>query len=125
MKEDSEHVIQCQAIQWIRQHTPYVCYAIPNGGSRGRRQGAALKAEGVLAGIPDIHIPALSLFIEMKTSIGKVSPIQKAMHERLRHDCQIVEVCRSVDDVIRVVTHHMEWRCGEKPTRQPIKKVKP
>jgi hypothetical protein len=124
MKE-SEHVIQCQAIQWIRQHTPYVCYAIPNGGSRGRRQGAALKAEGVLAGIPDIHIPALSLFIEMKTSIGKVSPIQKAMHERLRHDCQIVEVCRSVDDVIRVVTHHMEWRCGEKPTRQPIKKVKP
>ena len=123
MKE-SEHVIQCQAIQWIRQHTPYVCYAIPNGGSRGRRQGAALKAEGVLAGIPDLCIPALSLFIEMKTPTGKLSPVQKAMHERLRHDCQIVEVCRSVDDVIRVVTHHMEWRCGEKPTRQPIKKVK-
>jgi hypothetical protein len=123
MKEDSEHVIQRQAIQWIRQHTPYVCYAIPNGGSRGRRQGAALKAEGVLAGIPDIHIPALALFIEMKTSIGKVSPVQKAMHERLRADGQTVEVCRSVDDVIRVVTEHMQWRC-EKPTRQPIKKVK-
>jgi hypothetical protein len=122
MKE-SEHVIQCQAIQWIRQNTPYVCYAIPNGGSRGRRQGAALKAEGVLAGIPDLHIPLLALFIEMKTSIGKVSPIQKAMHEDLRRDGQIVEVCRSVDDVIRVVTHHMEWRCGKKPTRQPIRKV--
>jgi len=122
MKE-SEHVIQCQAIQWIRQHTPYVCYAIPNGGSRGRRQGAGLKAEGVLAGIPDLHIPALSLFIEMKTPTGKVSPVQKEMHERLRKDGQIVEVCRSVDDVIRVVTAQMEYRCGEKPTRQPIKKV--
>lgn len=122
---ESEHVIQCQAIQWIRQHTPYVCYAIPNGGSRGRRQGAALKAEGVLAGIPDIHIPALTLFVEMKTSIGKVSPVQKKMHERLRNDGQTVEVCRSVDDVMRVVTAHMEWRCGQKPTRQPIKKVKP
>lgn len=124
MKE-SEHVIQCQAIQWIRQNTPYVCYAIPNGGSRGRRQGAALKAEGVLAGIPDIHIPALSLFIEMKTGVGKVSPVQKDMHERLRKDTQIVEVCRSVDDVIRVVTEQMQWRCGETPTRQQIKKVKP
>ena len=122
MKE-SEHVIQCQAIQWIRQHTPYVCYAIPNGGSRGRRQGAALKAEGVLAGIPDLHIPLLALFIEMKTPIGKVSPVQKEMHERLRKDGQTVEVCRSVDDVMRVVTEHMEWRCGQKPTRQPIKKV--
>jgi hypothetical protein len=121
MKE-SEHVIQCQAIQWIRQNTPYVCYAIPNGGSRGRRQGAALKAEGVLAGIPDLCIPALSLFIEMKTSIGKVSPVQKAMHERLRHDGQIVEVCRSVDDVMRVVMIEM---APNVPTRQPIKKVKP
>lgn len=124
MKEDSEHVIQCQAIQWIRQNTPYVVYAIPNGGSRGRRQGAALKAEGVLAGIPDIHIPALALFIEMKTSTGKLSPVQKEMHERLRADGQTVEVCRSVDDVISVVTEQMGWRCGKKPTRQPIKKVK-
>lgn len=118
---ESEHVIQCQAIQWIRQNTPYVCYAIPNGGSRGRRQGAALKAEGVLAGIPDIHIPALALFIEMKTPVGKVSPIQKEMHGRLRKDGQTVEVCRSVDDVIRVVTEHM---APIAPTRQPIKKVK-
>lgn len=117
---ESEHVIQCQAIQWIRQNTPYVCYAIPNGGSRGRRQGAALKAEGVLAGIPDIHIPALALFIEMKTPVGKVSPVQKEMHERLRADGQTVEVCRSVDDVMRVVMIQM---APNVPTRQPIKKV--
>ena len=120
---ESEHAIQCQAIQWIRQNTPYVCYAIPNGGSRGRRQGAALKAEGVLAGIPDIHIPALSLFIEMKTAVGKVSPVQKEMHERLRKDCQIVEVCRSLEEVQDVVTSQMGWQHDQKPTRQPIKKV--
>lgn len=122
---ESEHVIQCQVIQWIRQYTPYVVYAVPNGGSRGRRQGAALKAEGVLAGIPDLHIPALSVFIEMKTGIGKVSPVQKAMHERLRKDGQTVEVCRSVDDVMRVVIDNMHRKRNEKPTRQPIRKVTP
>lgn len=121
MKE-SEHVIQCQAIQWIRQHTPYVCYATPNGGSRGRRQGAALKAEGVLAGIPDIHIPALALFIEMKTSTGKLSKVQKEVHEDLRRDGQTVEVCRSVNDVMRVVMIEM---APAVPTRQPIRKAKP
>ena len=120
---ESEHVIQCQAIQWIRQNTPYVCYAIPNGGSRGRRQGAALKAEGVLAGIPDIHIPALSLFIEMKTPTGKVSPVQKEMHEHLRRDGQAVHVCRSLEDVQDIVSVYMDRKRGEKPTRQPIKKV--
>ncbi len=45
------------------------------------------------------------------------------MGKKWDYDVPAVEVCRSVDDVIRVVTEHMQWRC-EKPTRQPIKKVK-
>lgn len=121
MVNESEHSIQCKAVQWIKQYTPYVVYAVPNGGKRNKLEAVRLRAEGVLAGIPDVHIPALALYIEMKTSIGKVSPVQKAMHERLRKDGQTVEVCRSVDDVMRVVMVEM---APNVPTRQPIKKVK-
>lgn len=117
---DSEHVIQRQAVQWIRQWTPYVCFAIPNGGKRGQLEAMRLKAEGVLAGVPDLCIPALSLFIEMKTDVGEVSAVQKEVHERLRRDGQTVEVCRSVEDVMRVVMIEM---APAVPTKQPIRKV--
>jgi hypothetical protein len=120
VKADSEHVIQRQAVQWIRQNTPYVVFAIPNGENRSRATGGRLKAEGVLAGVPDLCIPALSLFIEMKTDVGEVSPMQKEVHERLRKDGQTVEVCRSVEDVMRVVMIEM---APAVPTKQPIRKV--
>ena len=71
----TEHVEQREFVQWVRQYTPFLIYAIPNGGARGRSQGATLKAEGVLAGMPDLHIPELRLWIEMKASGGKVSPV--------------------------------------------------
>jgi hypothetical protein len=119
-KGPSEHVIQRTAVQWIRQWTPYVCFAIPNGENRSRVTGGRLKAEGVLAGVPDLCIPALSLFIEMKTDVGEVSPTQKEVHERLRKDGQTVEVCRSVEDVMRVVMIEM---APAVPVRQPLKKV--
>jgi hypothetical protein len=121
---DSEHVIQRQAVQWIRQSTPYVVFAIPNGENRSRVTGGRLKAEGVLAGVPDLCIPALSLFIEMKTDVGEVSPMQKAMHEDLRRDGQTVEVCRSVEEVIYQVTTQMALMMNAVPTKQPIRKVK-
>jgi hypothetical protein len=117
---ESEHVIQCKAVQWIKQYTPYVVYAVPNGGKRGKLEAMRLRAEGVLAGIPDIHIPALSLFIEMKTPTGKVSPVQKEMHERLRKDGQIVAVCYSTQQAIDVVTGIMHTR-GMVPARQPLR----
>ena len=41
-------------------------------------QGAALKAEGVQAGVPDLFVPAWSLWVEMKRETGGiVSPVQK------------------------------------------------
>jgi len=41
-------------------------------------QGAALKAEGVSPGVPDLHIPAWKLWVEMKRSMGGVvSPVQR------------------------------------------------
>jgi hypothetical protein len=43
-------------------------------------QGASLKAEGVVSGIPDLQVPEWLLWVEMKkVSGGIVSPAQKGM----------------------------------------------
>lgn len=106
-KPPTEHEIQRAAVQWIRQNTPYLVYAIPNGGRRGLREAGRLKAEGVVAGMPDLHVPALRLWIEMKTATGKVSPVQLAIHKRLRADGDFVVVCRSVEEVQHQVASAM------------------
>lgn len=102
---DNEHRIQCACIKLFRYLYPhYIIYAIPNGGQRNAIVAAKLKAEGVLAGIPDIHIPMArngyhSLYIEMKNGKkGTISDKQKDMIEKLKAEGNKVVVCRSVEE---------------------------
>ena len=76
---ESEHLQQVRLVSWFRRSYPGVrVFAIPNGGHRGASQGAALKAEGVQAGVPDLCVPAWNLWIEMKREAGGiVSPVQR------------------------------------------------
>ena len=76
---NSEHLEQVRMVSWFRKTYPNTrIFAIPNGGGRSMAQGAALKSEGVSPGVPDIFIPAWSLWVEMKRSTGgTVSPAQR------------------------------------------------
>ena len=76
---ESEHLQQVRLVSWFRRSYPGVrVFAIPNGGHRGASQGAALKAEGVQAGVPDLFVPAWLLWLEMKRETGGiVSPVQR------------------------------------------------
>lgn len=75
-KSGTEHGHQCAVMQWTvlnRKHLPQtrLLYAIPNGGDRARHVGAAMKAEGVKRGVPDLMLPVPvglyhGLYIEMK-----------------------------------------------------------
>ena len=65
------------------QRTPYarhfVMYHIPNGGRRDKITGARLKAEGVVAGVPDVFLASPrqgfhGLYIEMKRQRGGTAP---------------------------------------------------
>ena len=81
----SEHTEQVAVIQWFRlQHKKYAkcLFSIPNGGVRHIGTAVKLKAEGGMAGVPDLFlmIPAADyhgLFIEMKVKGGKLSDSQK------------------------------------------------
>ncbi len=107
----SEHIAQVQLVSWFRREYPTVrIFAIPNGGHRSAPQGAALKSEGVSAGVPDLYVPEWALWIEMKKLTGGVvSPAQKdwiAYLTRIDHKvivgrgfehakAQILEFCKT------------------------------
>ena len=75
---------------------------------------AKLKAEGVVAGVPDLflaipHGEYHGLWIEMKNGkAGRLSPSQKDMHARLRANKYKVEVCHSWLDFSRIITDYIK-----------------
>lgn len=75
----SEHLEQVRLVAWFRKTYPDTrIFAIPNGGARTGSQGLKFKSEGVSPGVPDLFIPAWSLWVEMKRQKGgTVSPDQK------------------------------------------------
>jgi hypothetical protein len=70
-----EHSEQVSFVKWFRAKYPHVLiFAIPNGAkfANGPTQWAILKAEGAVAGIPDLMVPEWKLVIEMKRPVGGV-----------------------------------------------------
>ena len=82
----TEHEEQREFVRWFRQTFPDVkILAIPNGSFRTKSTAVRLRAEGVLAGIPDLFVPEWSLWIEMKrTKGGRLSADQKETIQYLR-----------------------------------------
>jgi len=93
LSEDEEQILFCR---WMRmQHPELKFFAIPNGGKRSIVTATKLKMSGVSAGVPDIFIPALKLFIEMKRAKGGVvSEFQKKWIEYLNTCGYKAVICR-------------------------------
>ena len=56
MKHEESH-IQRNCVKWFRLAYPKLArllFAVPNGGKRGIREAAIMKAEGVVAGVADL-----------------------------------------------------------------------
>lgn len=112
---DHEHNLQVACVQWFRMQYPHhLIYAIPNGGQRNAIVAAKLKAEGVTAGIPDLHIPTArngyhSLYIEMKNGKkGRLSEHQKQTIKRLQDAGHKVAVCRNIQEFINEVNNYLQ-----------------
>lgn len=101
----SETVEQEGFVNWFRNRFPGVLiYAIPNGGHRAHSVALRLKAEGVVPGVPDLHVPDWRLWIEMKREKGGVvSADQKDMIRYLEGIGHKVIVGRGARDASRQV----------------------
>lgn len=96
----------------------------PNGGYRHKATAGKLKDQGVKSGVPDVlivrpflgpngslwddgepvDVPFSGLAIELKMPKGTVRASQRQWHETLRSCGWRVEVCRSLDEVVKLVT---------------------
>lgn len=108
-----ESKIQQECVRWFRlQYPNLLIYAIPNGGKRGIITASIMKAEGVIAGAADVHIPIArgkyhSLYIEMKSQTGKQQPSQVEFQKKVESFGNAYMVCRSFDEFQATVTGYL------------------
>ena len=102
MARNSEAQIQAAIVAWARTCAPQaICFSVPNGGLRSKREAALLKWTGVLAGVPDLCVLACGEphFIEVKAEKGRPSLEQNEFFASLDDQNIPWIIARSIDDV--------------------------
>jgi hypothetical protein len=95
-------------------------FAIPNAQKLSfldRKKAAIsmtkLKKTGLKAGVPDLFIPIPSgkyhgMFIELKTSKGKLTSEQKEWIGKLSSNGYFAICCYSIDDALKQISYYLE-----------------
>lgn len=115
----TEHQHQVRVVQWclfeaspaIRLRSAQI-YAIPSGGHRNPAVAAQLKAEGVVRGIPDLHLPVAAgghhgLYIEMKKFGGRPSPEQLIRIGQLRKNGYRAVIAVGWREAVAIITDYL------------------
>lgn len=89
-----------------------VLMAFPLQGARTKANGARLKAEGMRRGTNDVLLCCarggkIGLWLENKTSVGKLTPEQKSFQELMRGQGYEVAVARSFDEAQLIVMKYL------------------
>lgn len=114
----AEDKIQASIVAYIRAVAPQcICFAVPNGGLRSKREAAKLKWTGTLAGVPDLIVLAphgVTIGIEVKAPGGKPSREQIAIGEEMLTLGHWWHLARSIDDA-REILKRAEVEMREAP----------
>ena len=104
-EEDEFHI---SVIDYLELVLPKDCvvHHSPNEGKRGWNAQRKMKTHGTVAGWPDLELlyKGKMYFIELKTTKGRVRPVQFDCHQRLYEAGSTVFVCRSIDEVGNALT---------------------
>ena len=111
----TESKIQSACVNEFRRLFPkyaMVLFAIPNGGARDAKTGYWLKQEGVIAGVPDLLLAVpkgkyASLYIEIKSPIGRQTKEQILMQVELEHHGNKYVICRNVEQFIEEIQNYL------------------
>lgn len=112
----SEHDLQVQCVNWFRLVYPQyaqLLFAIPNGGYRSKTTARYMKAEGQLAGVPDLFLAVAKhknhgLWVEMKNGkAGRVSDRQTEMMKLLWEQGYECRIARSREDFEAIINEYL------------------
>lgn len=94
-------------VAWLRARgIPF--FAVPNGGRRGAREAASLKAEGVTPGVADLIVmvsPVLALEMKARTG-GRQSPAQREWEQVATAAGWVYHLAPGAEDAIAWLTEH-------------------
>jgi hypothetical protein len=113
----SEHDQQVALFTWANQNLdryPVLrwMFAVPNGGHRHPAVAGKLKAEGVKAGVLDIHLPAprsgfYGLWLEMKAGKNRPTAEQLLWMDYLKSAGYCVRLCYSAKDAQKAIEEYL------------------
>lgn len=122
----SEDTEQINVIAWARWNSARhpelkLLYHIPNGGSRNKAEAVKLKQMGVLAGVPDLHLPVPKgyyngLYIEMKFANGRVEKTQRDFLKAAAENKYYCAVCYGTEEAINVLHEYIRLQPLSKMT---------
>lgn len=86
-----------------------------------------MKRQGMVSGAPDLFLAVArsslggvrrnhGLWLEMKTEVGRLSPVQKEMHELLRNQGYAVVTAHSFDEAVNALTAYLRDDAAEQVT---------
>lgn len=115
MPRHIESQIQRTCKKWFDYQYPQfasLLFAVPNGGLRGKREAAIMKAEGMTAGVADmiLLIPKkgyASLCIEFKTEKGRQTQNQKDWQRVAEMHGNKYVIVRSFDEFVKAITAYL------------------
>lgn len=92
MERPLERDIQAKILRWLRRQPDVFAWPTVNDGSAVR-------------GLPDIagNVGLLALYLEVKRPGAKPTPIQTALHAKIRRRGAAVFVVESLDDAVAAV----------------------
>ena len=110
-----ESQIQRTCKRWFDLQYPQfspLLFAVPNGGLRGKREAAIMKAEGMTAGVSDMILLIskkgyASLCIEFKTAKGRQSQSQKEWQRIAEMHGNKYVIVRSFEDFVKAITAYL------------------
>lgn len=111
-KEESELKQQIKLSVWLSNHN-ILHFAIPNGGSRHMLEAINLKRSGVMSGVPDMCVPMPhgeynGLYIELKTTKGKLSETQQDWLNKLCANGYCAKVAYGYDEAVHIVERYFQ-----------------
>lgn len=119
----SEATEQEDVVSWCLHHERMYpelkwIHHCPNGGSRQKGEASRLKAQGVKAGVPDLHLPIpkgsyVGLYIEMKYDKGRLEAVQKEWLKAMADAGHFACVCYGYDYAVKVIEDYVRLSSGQ------------